>query len=84
MTSVVLKGSCSPDDKENFMAIHQPGCIHFNIFVQILLLLTAVGGAQSAELFDKRHSVTLLSDAELKLPIKRQEPEANQSKQTMM
>lgn len=45
---------------------------------------SVVCGAQSVEHFDTRYYVTLLSGAELELPINRQEPEANQSKQAMM
>ena len=62
----------------------QPHSIHFKIFAQLFPVVAVVGGAQSVEHFDTRYYVTLLSGAELKLPIKKQEPEANQSKQAMM
>lgn len=41
-------------------------------------------GAPSEEHFDTRYCVTPLSGAELKLPIKKQEPGANQTEQAMM
>lgn len=80
----VLNGGCSADDMEMVTAISGPDGMHFKISVQLLPVLTVVRGAQSLEHFDTRYYVTLLSGAELKLPIMRQEPGANQSKQAMM